>query len=36
MLNLHHEIEGMDLPFDCFEAQFTLGELQSGCEQILG
>lgn len=36
MLNLRHEIEGMDLPLEYFEAQFTLGELQNGCEQLLG
>lgn len=34
--DLRREVEGMDLPFDHFGAQFTLGELQSGCEQLLG
>jgi 8-oxo-dGTP diphosphatase len=34
--DLHHEIESMDLPFDYFPNEFTLGELQMGCESLLG
>lgn len=33
---LRREVEGMDIPFDFFGYEFTLGELKSGCEQLLG
>ena len=34
--DLRHEVERMDLPFDYFGAEFTLSDLQIGCEQLLG
>ena len=34
--DLRNEIEMMDLPFDYFPHEFTLGELQMGCELLLG
>lgn len=33
---LRDEIEELDLPFEFFSAEFTLGELQGLCEVILG
>jgi len=30
------DVEAIDLPFGCLPEKFTLGELQSACEQILG
>ncbi len=34
--DLRHEVESMDLPLEYFDEEFTLGELQSGCEALLG
>jgi len=34
--DLRNEIETMELPFDYFPHEFTLGELQMGCELLLG
>lgn len=34
--DLRREVEGMDIPLDFFGSEFTLGELQSGCEHLLG
>ena len=34
--DLRNEIETMELPFDYFPNEFTLGELQLGCELLLG
>ena len=31
-----YEVEALELPFDFLPAQFTLGELQSCCESLLG
>ena len=31
-----HEVDVLDLPFDFLPAQFTLGELQTCCESLLG
>ena len=33
---LREELETMELPFDYFPHEFTLGELQLGCELLLG
>jgi 8-oxo-dGTP diphosphatase len=34
--DLRDEVEAMDLPFEYFAREFTLGELQTGCELLLG
>ena len=34
--DLRGEVEAMDLPFDYFPREFTLGELQTECELLLG